>query len=258
MVQFRNAHGGVAGQGLEALPVGRQQPVVEVRRDALQSPGHRGALVPPHHQTAHLFAKVNEEIGVAHHRQVPGDAAEMRRDEVLVLHRGDGDRHPHHAADLPRPDAGRADDHGGADGALGSDDGVDPSVADDDICRRRLGVNLAAAATRGVRQSVGEPAGVDAAVAGNIGRPDQIAIAHDRKQPEGFTRTDEFQFQAVGLSQRRLPAQFFHPPLAAGQAQAAHATPVRIETGLLPQPRVQLDAVHDHPGEVVRSAELTD
>src|SRR3546814_18089644 len=58
----------------ELLPVRRQEPVVEVRRDAVLAPRDRVPLPPADDQPADLLAEVVEEVGVAHGRHTRVDA----------------------------------------------------------------------------------------------------------------------------------------------------------------------------------------
>ena len=66
----RDAADGVLHQLLEPRPVLGEQLAVEVRRDPVERPGRRVALVAAHDQPARLGPEVDEERRVAHRRHV--------------------------------------------------------------------------------------------------------------------------------------------------------------------------------------------
>ena len=106
----------------EPLHVGRQEPPVEVGRDAVERPRRGVALVAAHAQPADLLAVVDEVVRVAQLGQARVDALDRLGEEVLVCHRDDRHRHAGQPADLGREHAAGVDHHVGAE--LGAFAGV--------------------------------------------------------------------------------------------------------------------------------------
>ena len=102
----RIGHGGHASDRafhdrLEAGQIRPQQLAVEIRRDAVEAPRVRVALVAAHAQPADLLAEVDEVVRVAQLGEGRFDALDRFGEQVLMRHRDD--RHGH--TDQP-PDLG--------------------------------------------------------------------------------------------------------------------------------------------------------
>jgi hypothetical protein len=116
LLERRDAARAFSSDLLEAVPVLLEQLAVEVGRDAeaVERPRRGVALVAAHHEAAALLAEVDEDVGVAHRRQVERQLAKRLRDEVLVRHRDD--RHATPASRRsPREHAAGVDDDLGLD-----------------------------------------------------------------------------------------------------------------------------------------------
>ena len=263
--QFANAHvvergdadGRAARQRLEVVPVRHHGGRGQTGRDRLRTAADRIPFVPAHQQAADFFAAIDAQVLIAKGGQVARHA-ERHRHHVLVLDGHNGDGHTNRAADVPGPDPCGADHHRGANRAVRRCHGVHPAVAHVDAGHIRLRLEFASAAARAVCQRVCEPAGVDAAIAGDVGAAHEIAVDDDGTQCLGLAGCEEFYFQAKGLRLGDQPADLFHAQGTAGQAEASHLPPVRIEPCFLPQATIKLDAVHDHPGQIVGAAQLAD
>ena len=127
LAELRHADEGVRHQLLEPIPVLGEQLAVEVRRDPVQPPRRRVALVAAHHEAAGLAAEVDEQRRVAHRRHVERDAVRLR-DQVLVRHRDDGHDDACQPTELGREHAARVDDDPGLDRALVGLDARDAAV----------------------------------------------------------------------------------------------------------------------------------
>jgi len=86
----------------------------------------------------------------------------------------------------------------------------------------------------------------------------EVAVADDGAQLEGLAGCEEFNVQTERLRLRDQAADLFHAQRARGQTQTPYLSPVGIDPGFLQQATIQLDAVHDHPRQVVGAAQLAD
>ena len=101
LLERRHPAEGVLEQRLEAGPVLLEQLAVEIRRDPVERPRRRVALVAADDEAARLGPEVDEERRVAHRRHLERQPARPG-DEVLVRHRHDRDVHAGERAELPR------------------------------------------------------------------------------------------------------------------------------------------------------------
>ena len=216
------------------------------------------ALVAAHDEPAALLAEVDEEVGVAHRRQVRAAALPERlRDEVLVGEGDDRDPHAGQPSDLGRVHAAGVDHDVGLDVALVRAHPVHAAAVDVDAEDPRVEVDRAAAAARAVGERVGELRRVQVAV-GRQPRGAQHAVGdHQRELLPRLLGGDQLEreperLRPAGLAPRLLPAL-----RRAGQPDAAALGPARVELPAAELP-VQLDRVHHHLRQRDRRAELAD
>ncbi len=134
----RDALDGVLHQRGEALPVGGQELVLEIARDAVQPERGRVALVPARDEPADLLAPVDQQVGVAQGREVVPHSLDRLGDDVEVRHGDDGQGQPDHLADLAAPLPGGVHHDLGLDRALVGDHVVDAAVLQVDLLHVRV------------------------------------------------------------------------------------------------------------------------
>ena len=97
---------------LEAIQIGGQQLLAELRGHAVDRPRRRRLLVGAEDQAFPFLAQVERRIDVAQQRQlavVGPQRIDVLGDHVLVLHRHHGQRMADHGSDLAGPETGRVD-----------------------------------------------------------------------------------------------------------------------------------------------------
>ena len=245
-------------QRREALPVGRQEPVVEVARDPVEPPRRGLALVAAGDQTADLLAEVDQVVRVPQHRDRGVDPVDGLRDEILVRHRDEGDRHAHHPPDLRRVDPARVHDDVGADGPLGGLDLVDAAVphadAEDPGARADLGPALPGA----VGQRHREAARVEVPVGREIHGPEHAVGRHHREEPPRLVRSHLLEREPERLGPPLLAPVLQEAVGRAREPEAARLLPAGVAAGLGGEPPVALDAPHHEARERDGRTELAD
>ena len=256
-LQVGDAHDRVPHELVEALPIFREELAVEVRRDAAEPPWCRVALVTAHDEPAGLSAEVDEQGGIAHRRQVEGQAARPR-DEIFVRHRDDRHRDPGEPSDLAREHASRVHQDLGLDPAFVGLDADDAAALNVDAGDTRIRVDLGAAAARPLRERESQLTGVDVAVAGKVRGAEHALGRHRGKEPLRFLWRDELERQSKGLRPAGLAAQFLHALLRRRESKRADLVPPRLEPDFVLQPPIELDRLHHHPRQAERTAQLPD
>ena len=257
LLERRHADDRVLHQLLEARPVLLEELAVEVRGDAVQRPRRTVPLVPAHDQPAGLRPEVDEERRVTHRRHVEREAAGLQH-EVLV--RDGHDRHgdARERAELAREHPTGVDDDLGLDRAPVRLDRRHPTALGRDARDARLRRDLRAAPSGPLRERKGQLARVDVAVAREVCRAEDALDRHRREQLLRFRRRDELERQADRLRPARLANDLLHPLLRGGEPQGADLAPARLEPDFRTECPVELDALHHHPRQRERRAELAD
>ena len=247
----------VLEQRLEPLPVLGEELPVEVRRDPVERPRRRVALVAAHDQPARLRPEVDEQRGIAHRRHVGGEAGRLG-DEVLVRHRDERHVDSRERAELLREHPARVDDHLGLDRALVGDDAEDAAALDRDLGDAGVGVDLGAAAPRALGEREGELRRVDVAVGGEEGRAEDALGRHRREEPLRLLRRDQLEGEAEGLRPAGLAGELLQPLRGGREPERADLAPAGLELDLGAEGPVQLDRAHHHLRERERAAQLPD
>ena len=182
----RHALDGVFHQRRKTLPVGRQELVLEVARDAVQAERSRVALVTTRDQPANLLAPVDQQVGVAQGWEIVPHTLDGFGDDVQVRHRDDRQVEPDHLPDLASPLPGRVHNHLGLDRALVGDHLVDATVLQVDLLHVGVGKNARPALLGAGGQGIGQAGRVDDAIVGGEGRTDDPFRVHDREQIKGL------------------------------------------------------------------------
>src|SRR6266511_2003627 len=206
-----------------------QKPAVEVRRDAVERPWRRVALVPAHHQPTRLAAEVDEERRIAEGRHFERDACGAR-DEVFVRHRNDRDVHAREPPDLAGEDAPCIDDDLRLDRALVRFDTRRASLLDADSRNARLRRDLGSAAPRALGQREGHLAGIDIAVRREVGSAEDAVGRHRGEQLLRLPRRDQIERETERLRPAGLTGELFHPFLGRGPPQRERAAQLADET----------------------------
>ena len=259
LVHHRHAAARVDRDLLEAVPVLLEQAAVEVGGDrvdaaGVERPRRRVALVAAHHEPAGVLAEVDEEVGVAHGREVlvAESLAERLGDEVLVRHRHERDAHARHAADLGREHAAGVDHHLGLDVPAVGLDAAHAAAGDVDRGHARVGVDVAAALARALGERVGQQARVEVAVGRQPRGAEHAVGGHEREALLRLLGGEQLERQPERLRPARLAARLL-PALGRGrQPQPAALDPAAVERP------VELDRVHHHPRQRHRAAQLPD
>ena len=212
---------------------GRSLPV-EVRRDPVQAPRRRVALVTAHDEPARLAAEVHEERWVAHCRHVQRDARGLR-DQVLVRHRHDRDVDARESADLAGEHPARVDDHLRLDRALVRLHAGHPPVLDPDAGDARVRVELGAALPGSVGEREGELAGVDVAVRREVGGAEDALGGHGRE--ELLRLGGRRRARAGGRTSSPSPPGARAPPCAPPRRRGAASRPRAIRSPARPRPQ---------------------
>jgi hypothetical protein len=254
----RNANDRLLHEHAKVLPVIGQQREREILGHAVHAPrlGHR--LEATHEQPADLLAHVDVAVGVTEHRQVAAHAVQRLGDDVEVL--GGVQRHVDagHAADVAPPQAGAVHHdltrdvaviraHAGHDVAVARDTG-DGHILDD----RRAALSRALGEReRGVDR-------VRAPVARDPHRAGEVIGAHERPEPSGFTRRDDFDVDAEAFRHRRAALELGHALGRPRHADAAGPPEARGLAGLGLELFVEDGAVARETREIVAGAQLAD
>ena len=225
---------------------------------SLEPPRRGFALVAAGDQTADLLAEVDQVVRVPQHRDRGVDPVDGLRDEILVRHRDEGDRHAHHPPDLRRVDPARVHDDVGADGPLGGLDVVDAAVphadAEDPGARADLGPALA----RAVGQRHREAARVEVPVGGEIHGPEHAVGRHHREEPPRLVRSHLLEREPERLGPPLLAPVLQEAVGRAREPEAARLLPAGVAAGLGGEPPVALDAPHHEARERDGRTELAD
>jgi hypothetical protein len=240
----RHPMDGALHQGREALPVRRQQLMVEVGRDPVESPRRRRALVAPGHQPPDLLAEIHEVIRVAEHRDRRVHPVDGLRHQVLMGHRDERDRDARHAADLRRVHPAGVHHDLGPDGPRGGLHLPDAAVADADPEHAGAGADRRPALPRAFRQRHGEAARVEVPVRREVDRAEDAVEAHHREQALRLGRADLLEGQAKRLRPALLPPVLEDAIGRAREAEAPGLPPARVPPGLGAEPPVALHAPH--------------
>ena len=246
----------VLEQRLEPLPVLGEQLAVEVRRDPVERPGGRVALVAAHDQPARLGAEVDEQRRVAHRRHVGRQAGRLR-DEVLVRHRDQRHVDARERPELLREHAARVDDHLCLDRPLVGDHADDATALDGDLRDAGVREDLGPAAPRALGEREGELRGVDVAVRGEEGSAEHTLGGHRREQPLRLLRRDQLEREAERLRPAGLAGKLLEPFRGGREPERADLAPAGLEVDLGAERAVQLDRAHHHLRQRERAAQLS-
>ena len=215
------------------------------------------ALVAAHHQPARVLAEVDQEVGIAHRREVvvrtaARSARQRLRDEVLVRHRDERHPHPGHPADLGREHPARVDDDLGLDAAAVGLHAPHAAALDVDRGDARVRVDVAAGLARALGERVGQQARVEVAVGRQPRRPEHAVDRHQREALERLLGREQLEREPERLRPAGLAAGLLPALRRGGEPEPAALDPAAVERP------VELDRVHHHPRQRDRSAQLPD
>src|SRR5918996_6233885 len=241
----------------EPAPVGLEELVVEVRRDAVEREGRGVPAVASGLYVALVGAKVDQVVGVSHGWEVRRDGLFGLHVHVLVLERDERHVHPDEFADLWCPDARGVDHHLRPNGAVIRDDLFHAPVINGDPGHPNVGVDLSSSQASTFGQGVGEGARIYIAVGRIVSGAQHTLRVEEREEFECLLGRDELQRESEGFRAASELVEFLHAVARGDQSEASDLLPAGIDASLLLQAPVQIDAVHIHPGKGFRGPELT-
>ena len=256
LAERRHAGDRVLHELLEPRPVLFEKPRVEVGRNTVEPPRLAVTLVAAHDQPARLGPEVDEQRRVSHRRHLEREPRRLR-DEVLVRHRHDRDVDARESADLLRVHATGVDDDLGLDRAAVGLDARHAPALDGDARDAGAGRDLCAAAPRPFGERERELARVDVAVGGQERRAEDAVRDHRWKELLRLVGRDQLERQTERLRPARLPRDLLHPLGRRREPERPDLVPARLETHFGLERAVEVDALHHHPRERERAAELT-
>ncbi len=253
-----DAANGEFHDGLEMVPVGVEELVGEILRDALDGPGDGVGLVAAHDEAADFLLVVGQAVWVAQGGEVFGGAGDGLGDHVLVLDGDQGDVDADGGAEGAGPLAAADDDGLGGDAALVRDDGGGAAVGGFDAGDWRVLEDFGAVHARTLGEGQGDVGRVGLAVGGEEGGADEVVDLHERPEVLGFLGGEEVHFQAEGAGGGGLALDLCPTLLVAGEAEAAVHFPAGGEAGFSLQRAVEFDGFAEELGDAGRGAELAD
>ncbi len=258
-LQRRDQRERALGDRLEPRPLLLQQAVVEVLRDRrVDVPGIRVPLVAADDQTAHLLSHVDEAVGVAERREVGPDTLDRAGDQILVLHRDDGDLHTGHAPELVGPQASRDHHHLGLDATVVGDGAGHAAAFDRDLHDPDAGTDPCAARPGAFGEGRRETRGVQVPVRRDERGAQHVRAVDQREAVVRLRRRDDLDRQAERLGPSGHARERLEPVGRGREVQGSHLVPAWVDAGLLVQAGIQVDAVHHHPRVADRVPQLRD
>ena len=115
-----------------------------------------------------------------------------------------------------------------------------------------------AAAARALGVGLGQPVGVDVAVARDEGRADHAVGGNMGEEVLRLLRRDRVGLEAEAPRQSERALDFAPPGLGGGQPERADLFPVDLLTGFRRQGVEERDAVAHQPGQIALAAQLAD
>ena len=179
-------------------------------------------------------------------------------DEILVGERHDRDSRARQTPDLRREHPAGVDDDFGLDVTPFGADAADAAIPDLDSGDAGVGEDLRPTLAGAVGERVGELRRVEVAVGRQVrGGADAVDL-HQRKQLLSLLRREPLQRQPERPRPCHLAVEFLLALVRTRKADPAAFDPSGIGIGLCGEPPVQLNAVHHHPRQRDRPAELAD
>ena len=174
-----------------------------------------------------------------------------------MRHRHDRDVHARERADLLCVHAAGVDDDLGLDPAPIGLDARHASALDGHARDPGAGRDLRSAAPRTFGERERQLARVDVAVGRQERRAEDAVRGHRREELLRLVGRDQLERQTERLRPARLPRDLLHPLGRRREPERSDLVPARLETHFGLERAVEVDALHHHPRERERAAELT-
>ena len=250
LAERRHAVDGGLDVRLQALQILLEQLVLAVLGRAVDVARGSTDLVGAEDQPAPLLAQIPRAVGLAQHphlgqpRRVAGLNLRVRLgDDVLVLHRDDGDVQTDHRAGAPGEVTGRADHVLADDVALVGVHAPLAARGPGDPRDRGVAVDLRAAIARAGRERLGQIRRLHVAVSGVADRPDQAVDVAQRPDLLHLHGRQELDVDPDGARHARVLAILVHPIAVHREPDVADEPQAHVLAGLLLQGAVQLHRV---------------
>jgi hypothetical protein len=222
--------------------------MIEVSRDGVADvPGVGVPLVAADHEPADLLADVDEVVGIAQRREVRPHPLDRPSDQILVLHRDDGDLDARQPSELVRPDPAGVHDDLGIDRAVVGHHARHAAVAHHDLLHAHARSHARARGLRAGRERQREPGRVDVPVGRDELGAEHARCVDQREALECLLGRDDLDGEPERLGPPRLAGERLHPVRRGREVERAHLMPARIHARFLRERRIQLRAVHHHP-----------